>query len=579
MYLNPESKKNNTRARNRFDAIVIGSGISGGWAAKELTQKGLRTLMLERGRDVKHVTDYPTTMSSPWEMEHRGRLPLEVIAKNPVVAKTGYAFNEYGQQFFVKDEEHPFTQIKPFDWTRGYQVGGKSLMWARWVQRWNEVNFEENGREGIGVDWPIRYKDLAPWYSYVEKFIGVAGNKDGLASLPDGEFLPPFEMNCVEKHFQKSVGSHYDDRHFIISRTANLSKPTKIHTDLGRSACQSRNWCNRGCPFGAYFSTQSSTLPAAVKTGKLTLRPFSLVHSIIYDEKTQKASGVRIIDTNTLEMTEYYARIIFVNAATLNSTLILMNSVSNRFPNGLGNDSGALGHYLMDHNYRIRVSGIYEGKDFDDNYYFGRRPTGTYMPRFRNLGNDRQTAFVRGYAYACGASRQGWERGNGSTQFGADFKESMTQPGPWTFSMTGMGEMLPHVDNKVTLNHEKKDKWGMPTLNIDCQWRENEDKMVVDAIQQAQEMMEKAGIKVTAAFDNHQAPGLAIHEMGTARMGRDPKTSVLNGFNQIHACKNVFVTDGASMASSACQNPSLTYMALTARAVDYAVKEMKKLNL
>jgi choline dehydrogenase-like flavoprotein len=574
MLLNLKSKKDHT-----FDAIVIGSGISGGWAAKELTQKGLRTLMLERGRDVKHVTDYPTTMSAPWEMEHRGRLPLDVIAKNPILAKTGYAFNEFGQQFFVKDEEHPFTQIKPFDWTRGYQVGGKSLMWARWVQRWNEVNFEENGREGIGVDWPIRYKDLAPWYSYVEKFIGVAGNKDGLASVPDGEFLPPFEMNCVEKHFQKAVGSHYNDRHFIISRTANLSKPTKIHTDLGRSACQSRNWCNRGCPFGAYFSTQSSTLPAAVKTGKLTLRPFSVVHSIIYDEKTQKASGVRVIDTNTLELTEYYARIIFVNAATLNSTLILMNSVSHRFPNGLGNDSGALGHYLMDHNYRIRVSGIYEGKDFDDNYYFGRRPTGTYMPRFRNLGNDRQKDFVRGYAYACGASRQGWERGNGSVAFGADFKENMTQPGPWTFSMTGMGEMLPHVDNKVTLNTEKKDKWGMPTLNIDCQWRENEDKMVVDAIQQAQEMMQKAGIKVTAAFDNHQAPGLAIHEMGTARMGRDPKTSVLNGFNQIHACKNVFVTDGASMASSACQNPSLTYMALTARAADYAVKEMKKLNL
>lgn len=567
------------RAANRFDAIVIGSGISGGWAAKELTQKGLRTLMLERGRDVRHVTDYPTTMSAPWEMEHRGRLPLEMITKNPILAKTGYAFNEFGQHFFVKDDEHPFTQIKPFDWTRGYQVGGKSLMWARWVQRWNDVNFEENGREGIGVDWPIRYKDLAPWYSYVERFIGVAGNKDGLTSVPDGEFLPPFEMNCVEKHFQNSIGTHYNDRHFIISRTANLSKPTKIHTDLGRSACQSRNWCNRGCPFGAYFSTQSSTLPAAVKTGKLTLRPFSVVHSIIYDEKLGKATGVRVIDTNTLEMTEYFARIIFVNAATLNSTLILMNSISNRFPNGLGNDSGALGHYLMDHNYRIRVSGIYEGKDFDDKYYFGRRPAGTYMPRFRNLGNDRQKEFIRGYAYACGASRQGWERGNGSTQFGADFKENMTQPGPWTFSMTGMGEMLPHVDNKVTLNFEKKDKWGMPTLNIDCQWRENEDKMVVDAIQQAQEMMHKAGIKVTAAFDNHQAPGLAIHEMGTARMGRDPKTSVLNGFNQVHACKNVFVTDGASMASSACQNPSLTYMALTARAADYAVKEMKKLNL
>jgi choline dehydrogenase-like flavoprotein len=564
---------------NRFDAIVIGSGISGGWAAKELTEKGLRTLMLERGRDVKHVQDYPTTMSAPWEMPHRGRLPLEVISQNPVVGKTGYAFNEFGEHFFVKDQEHPFEQVKPFDWTRGYQVGGKSLMWARWVQRWNETNFEENLKEGTGVDWPIRYQDLAPWYSYVERFVGVAGNRDGLSSLPDGEFLPPFEMNCIENHFQKSVSKKYNDRHFIISRTANLSRPEKIHTDLGRTSCMSRNWCNRGCPFGAYFSTQSATLPAAMKTGKLTLRPFSVVHSIIYDEKKGKATGVRVIDTNTLEMTEFFARIIFVNAATLNSTLILMNSVSDRFPNGLGNDSGALGHYLMDHNYRGRVSGIYEGKEFDSHYYFGRRPTGTYIPRFRNMGDDRQKDFVRGYAYACGGSRQGWERGNSAEGFGTDFKSELTKPGLWTFSMTAMGEMLPHVDNKVTLDFQKKDKWGMPTLQIDCRWRDNEDKMVPDAITQAQEMMENAGITVVAAYDNHQNPGLAIHEMGTARMGRDPKTSVLNGFNQIHSCKNVFVTDGASMSSSACQNPSLTYMAMTARAADFAVKELKKMNL
>ncbi|MEZ4904671.1 MAG: GMC family oxidoreductase [Spirosomataceae bacterium] len=574
MYLNTEVAKQNT-----YDAIVIGSGISGGWAAKELTEKGLQTLLLERGRDVKHVTDYPTTMSSPWEMAHRGRLPLEVSQQMPIQTKTGPANSEYGSHFFVNDAENPYTQIKPFDWTRGYQVGGKSLMWARWVQRWNEDNFLENAREGIGVDWPIRYADLAPWYSYVEKFIGVAGRKDGVKSVPDGEFLPPFEMNCIEKQFEKAIKSRYNDRHFIMSRTANLSKPSKIHTDLGRAACQSRNWCNRGCPFGAYFSTQSATLPAAMKTGKLTLQPFSLVHSLIYDDKKNKATGVRVIDTNTLQMTDYYARIIFVNASTINSTAILLNSTSERFPNGFGNDSGALGHYLMDHNYRIRVSGIYEGKDLDDSYYFGRRPAGTYMPRFRNLYGDKQKDFVRGYAYACGGSRQGWDRGNGSNEFGADFKQQMTQPGAWTFSMTGMGEMLPHVDNKLELDHNKKDKFGMPTVSFDCQWRENEDKMVVDAIAQAQEMMTAAGIKVTAAFDNHQAPGLAIHEMGTARMGRDPKTSILNGFNQVHACKNVFVTDGACMTSSACQNPSLTYMALTARAANHAVKEMKRKNL
>ena len=567
---------NNAAAQQTYDAIVIGSGISGGWAAKELTQKGLRTLVLERGRPIEHVTDYPTTMSAPWEMTHRGRLPLEVIEKNPVVSKTGYAFNEYSGHFFVKDDEHPFQQIKPFDWTRGYQVGGKSLIWARWTQRWAPVNFEDNLRDGHGVDWPIRYQDLAPWYSYVEKFAGISGNKDGLTTLPDGEFLPPFEMNCVEKHVKKAIDKNFPDRHFIMSRTANLSKSQPVHQALGRADCQSRNWCSRGCPYGAYFSSNSATLPAAAKTGRLTIRPFSVVHSIIYDEKKSKATGVRVIDTNTLQATEFFAKVIFVNAATLNSTLVLLNSTSSRFPNGLGNDSGALGHYLMDHNYRGRVSGIYEGKEFDDFYYYGRRPTGTYVPRFRNVLNDKQQNFLRGYAYACGAGREGWGRGFGLDGFGADFKEELTRPGIWTFSMTAMGEMLPRYENHVKLNHDKKDRWGMPTLDIDCAWGENEDKMTVDAIEQAKAMMESAGIKVTAAFDNHQAPGLAIHEMGTARMGRDPKTSVLNKWNQMHAVKNVFVTDGASMTSSACQNPSLTYMALTARAADYAVKELKK---
>jgi choline dehydrogenase-like flavoprotein len=565
--------------QNSYDAIVIGSGISGGWAAKELCEKGLKTLVLERGRDVKHVQDYPTTMSSPWEMTHRGQYPPDVIAKNPIQSKVGYAFNEYSGHFFIRDDDHPYIQEKPFDWVRGYQTGGKSLLWARWVQRWSDLDFEANAREGIAIDWPIRYKDIAPWYSYVEKFVGVSGTKEGIAHLPDGEFLPPFEMNCIENHFKNGLKKHYPDRHYIISRTANLTQPQPWHTALGRSACQSRNWCARGCPYGAYFSTQSSTLPAAVKTGNLTLRPDSVVHSIIYDEKAGRATGVRVVDAKTKEMTEFYARIIFVNAATINTTLILLNSTSGCFPNGLGNDSDQLGRNLMDHNYRARISGVYEGSEYESKYYYGRRPAGTYLARFRNVGKDKQTGFVRGYSMACGGGRNGWGRGNGEAGFGADFKAQMTEPGGWNFSLTAMGEMLPNPDNRVTLDKDKKDAWGMPTVKINCQWRENEDAMTRDAVQQGQEMMEAAGFKVTAAFDNGQAPGLAIHEMGTARMGRDPKTSVLNEWNQMHACPNVFVTDGACMASSACQNPSLTYMALTARAVDHAVAEMKKRNL
>ncbi|GAA4448828.1 GMC family oxidoreductase [Nibrella saemangeumensis] len=563
-------------AQNTYDAIVIGSGISGGWAAKELTQKGLRTLVLERGRPIEHVTDYPTTMSSPWEMHHRGRYPVTELEKAPTQRKVDYAFNEYSGHFFIRDEDHPYTQVKPFDWIRGYQVGGKSLLWARWTQRWAPFNFEDNQKDGIGIDWPIRYDDLAPWYSYVERFAGISGNKDGLSTLPDGEFLPPFEMYCIEKHVRDAWKKQFPNRHLIISRTANLSKAQKIHQELGRADCQARNWCARGCLYGAYFSSNSATLPAAAKTGRLTIRPFSVVHSIIYDEKRQRATGVRVIDTNTKKATEFFAKVIFVNAATLNSTMLLLNSTSSRFPNGLGNDSGALGHYLMDHNYRGRLSGIYEGKEYNDIYYYGRRPTGTYVPRFRNVLNDKQTDFVRGYAYACGGSRQTWGRGVGMDGFGAEFKEEITKPGIWTFGMTAMGEMLPRYENHVRLNHDKKDQWGMPTLDIDCQWGDNEDKMTKDAIEQGKAMMEAAGITVTAAVDNHQPPGLAIHEMGTCRMGRDPKTSVLNQWNQMHAVKNVFVTDGASMTSSACQNPSLTYMALTARAADYAVKTLKK---
>ncbi|WP_375446057.1 GMC oxidoreductase [uncultured Fibrella sp.] len=571
MNLNIDAQKANT-----YDAIVIGSGISGGWAAKELTQKGLRTLVLERGRPIEHITDYPTTNAAPWEVPHRGRYPLDKIAANPIQSKVGYAYNEFSGDFFINDADHPYQQTKPFDWVRGYQVGGKSMMWARWTQRWGPQNFTDPARDGVGIDWPIRYDDIAPWYSYVEKFAGISGNKDGIPSLPDGEFLPPFDLMCLEKGVRDTWKKTHPGRHLVISRTANLSKAMPIHNSVGRASCQARNWCGRGCPFGAAFSSNSATLPAAAMTGKLTIRPFSVVHSIIYDEKKSKATGVRVIDTNTKEMSEFYARIIFVNAATLNTALILMNSTSSRFPNGLGNDSGQLGHNLMDHNYRGRAYGVYEGNEYDNSYYFGRRPTGVYVPRFRNLGNDKQTDFIRGYAYSGAASREDWHRGGTIDGFGADYKEELTKPGRWTFSLTAMGEMLPRYENHVRLNPDKKDQWGMPTLDIDCSWGDNEDRMTKDAVEQAKQMLEAAGLKVLSAGDNHQAPGLAIHEMGTARMGRDPKTSVLNKWNQMHAVKNVFVTDGASMASTACQNPSLTYMALTARAADYAVKAMKR---
>ena len=563
-------------AQNTYDTIVVGTGISGGWAMKELTQKGLNVLALERGRLVEHVTDYPTTMLKPWETAHRGEMPPEDKTANPVVNRC-YAYNENTQHFFVKDQDHPYIQDKPFDWIRGYQVGGKSLLWARWTQRWGEHDFEANAREGIGVDWPIRYKDLAPWYSYVERFAGISGNKDSLPQVPDGEFLPPMEMNCLEKHVKGQLDAKYQGRHLIISRTANLSEAAPQQQAVGRGSCQYRNLCARGCPFGAAFSTNAATLPAARATGRLTLRPDSVVHSIIYDEQKKKATGVRVVDAKTKEMTEYFAKIIFVNASTVNTNLILQNSTSSRFPNGLGNDSGVLGHFVMAHNYRVSGSGSYEG--FEDQYYFGRRPTGIYIPRYRNFGSDKQTTFLRGYSHAGGAGRASWGRGNGMPGFGAELKNSLIKPGIWSFSINAMGEMLPYEDNRIWLDKTRKDQWGMPLVHINVEWKENEDAMSRDAVVQIQEMLEAVGLKNVSARDNHQNPGLDIHEMGGCRMGRDPKTSMLNGFNQMHAVKNVFVTDGASMVSTACQNPSITYMALTARAADYAVKELKKGNV
>jgi choline dehydrogenase-like flavoprotein len=554
---------------NTFDAIVIGSGMSGGWAAKEFCEHGLKTLVLERGRNVEHIKDYITATKKPWEFEHAGELLEAVKKENPIVSRC-YAFDETTQHFFVKDKEHPYIQTKPFDWIRGYQVGGKSLLWARWVQRWSDLDFEANAKEGIAIDWPIRYKDIAPWYSYVEKFAGISGNRDGIPHLPDGEFQPPMEMNCIEKHMKQSVESNYPDRHLIISRTANLSRGLK-----DRGPCQYRNLCSRGCPYGGYFSSNSATLPAARATGNLTLMPFSVVHSIIFDEEKQLAKGVRVINAETGEATEYFARIIFVNGGTINSTLILLNSTSRRFPNGMGNDSGVLGHYLMDHNYRGRVNGEHDG--YQDQYYFGRRPNGVYLPRFRNVGNDKQTSFLRGYAYAAGGSRA---TGNVHDEtIGADLKQAMCEAGPWQMWMTGMGEHLPYYENKISLSKTEKDKWGIPLVEIDCEYRDNEINMTKDILNSGAEMLEQAGFKNIQVTNSMQAPGLAIHEMGTARMGRDPKTSVLNAYNQVWGAPNVFVSDGACMTSNACQNPSLTYMAMTARAANYAVEELKKRNL
>jgi choline dehydrogenase-like flavoprotein len=562
---------NNNRT---FDAIVIGSGISGGWAAKELTEKGLKTLVLERGRDVKHLKDYPTTNKMPWEFEHRGQVPLEIQEKNPVVSRC-YAFREDAMHFFVKDTEHPYVQEKPFDWIRGYQVGGKSILWARQTQRWSQYDFEGPARDGFAIDWPIRYNDIAPWYSYVERFAGISGNKDGLDILPDGEFLPALELSCVENYFKDIVSKNYQDRHVIYARCAHLTQPTKVHLDQGRGQCQKRNLCQRGCPFGGYFNSNSTTMPAAEKTGNLTLRPFSVVHSIIYDEKKARASGVRVIDSQTKETIEFYAPVIFLNAAAFNSNLILLNSTSSRFPNGLGNDSGVLGKYVAFHNYRARISAKYDGfKDFKTD---GRSPTSAYLPRFRNV-KKQETDFLRGYAAGFGAGRYMSRNYNG---FGEELKENLAASdyGPWSVGSHMMGETIPKETNMLSLDKSLKDDWGIPQLKIDISYDDNDERMVRDYHEQMTEMFTKAGFTDIHTTDSKAAPGLDIHEMGGVRMGNDPKTSMLNKWNQMHACKNVFVTDGACMTSTSTQNPSLTYMAFTARAVDYAVSQMKKREL
>lgn len=560
------------KKKRTYDAIVIGSGMTGGIAAKELCEKGLRTLVLERGPKLDHITGYHTAMTPIWQFPHHNRPTWAELDKTHPTQSLCYAFNEGTRHLFVRDDQHPYQQVKPFDWIRGYHVGGKSLMWARQSYRMFPLEFEENAIDGHGCDWPIRYPDLAPWYTHIERFIGINGNRDGLETLPDGDYLPPMEMNVLEKSFKARVEKTFSKRHVVMGRSANL---TVRHN--GRGPCQYRNLCHRGCPYSAYYSTQSGALPVAVATGNLTLRPDSIAHSILYDEKKGRATGVRIIDAATKETAEFYAKIIFVNAATLNSTLILLNSTSSRFPNGLGNDSGVLGHYLMDHNYRMLGEGTHD--DFKNRYYKGRRPNAFYIPRFRNVEGDRREDFLRGYAYGGSCARQGWERGSGMEGFGAAFKTELTKPGPWTIFLQSQAEMLPEAHNKVSLNKQILDQWGMPTLDIDCAFGPNEDAMDKDIATTMREMMEVAGFRDINVWNSGAPPGRGIHEVGTARMGRDPKTSVLNGWNQMHAVKNVFVTDGASLPSQGCQNPSLTFMALTARACDYAVGALKRRDL
>lgn len=558
--------------KTKYDAIVVGSGISGGWAAKELTEKGLKTLVIERGRDVKHIKDYPTANYDPWQLEHRGQLPLDIKKENPIVSKC-YAFKEDAMHFFTKDKEQPYIQEKPFDWIRGYQVGGKSLTWARQVQRWSDFDFEGPDRDGFAVDWPIRYRDIAPWYSYVERFVGVSGNKDGIDAMPDGEFLPAFEMNAVEKWVQIAVQSKYEDRKVIAGRCAHVTKPTEIHVMQGRGTCQARSLCQRGCPFGGYFSSNSSTLPWAEKTGNLSLLTQAIVESVIYDEYKERATGVRVIDAETKEVREYYADVIFLNASTLATNLILLNSTSNRFPQGLGNDSGMLGKYIAFHNYTGTLGGTIEG--FEDKYYYGRRPTQPIIPNFRNV-RKQEMNFLRGYASFFSAYR-----GRGvdipADTLGASYKDSLLELDTWGVGMMMQGETIPKESNHVRLSSEKVDPYGIPQLITSIDYDENDVLSTEDFLNQGAEMLEAAGVKnIYTNFNKLQNPGLDIHEMGGVRMGRDPKTSLLNEYNQMHNCTNVFVTDGACMVSTGTQNPSLTFMALTARAVDYAVKQLKK---
>ena len=559
-----------------YDAIVIGTGVSGGWAAKELCEKGLKTLVLERGRMIKHNQDYPTANMEDWEFPAGDVITQEIKKNQPKQSRTGYVNTESTKHFFVNDIEHPYNEDKRFDWIRGYHVGGRSLLWARQSYRLTPFDFVANKEDGYGVDWPIRYKDLAPWYDYVENYIGVSGENLNLNQFPNQQLLKPMELNCVEKVLQKSISEKYDSRHMTIGRVAHITEGTK--PGLGRLSCQFRNRCRRGCPFGAYFSSNSSTLPAAEATGNMTLRPNSIVYEIIYDETKKKATGVKIIDSESKLTYEFKSKIIFMCASTVPTTSILMQSKSSRFPNGLGNDSGELGHNLMDHHFQIGADGTYDG--FEDKYYTGRRPNGIYIPRFQNIGgNTKSKDFLRGYGYQGGASRTDWKEYVKEASYGEELKQAIVKPGKWVMGLNGFGEVLPYHENKMYLDYDKTDNWGLPTVTFDAKLRENELSMRKDMQLQAMEMLDKAGFKDIKPYESSYALGLGIHEMGTARMGRDPKTSVLNSFNQMHSVKNIFVSDGSCMTSSGNVNPSLTYMAITARAVDYAVNELRKNNI
>jgi choline dehydrogenase-like flavoprotein len=561
---------------NQFDAIVVGSGISGGWAAKELCEKGLKTLVLERGRNVEHIKDYPTMMKAPWEFEHRGRMTKAFYDENPLITKAA-GFGEDTAHFFIRDADHPYVQKRPFDWIRGYQVGGKSLIWGRACQRWSDYEFTAPERYGYGTPWPIDYAEVAPWYSHVEKFIGVCGNRDGIKAMPDGEFLPPFEFNCVEQHARQKLLDHYGNRYLVQGRWAQLSEPEPIHLEQGRGQCQCRNMCMRGCPYGGYFSSVTSTLPWAQKTGNLTVRPFSVVHSVIYDEKTGKATGLKVIDTNTKEEIIFRAKVIFLNASALNSVLILLNSRSERFPNGLGNDHDVLGRYVGFHLYRGWANGRMPG--FEDQYIYGKNPAECILANFRNL-KEQDTDFVGGYTIFSGGYRTRAEGlPDSEVQIGADFKQAVSRMGSWYMYMYMQGETIMKADNRVTLSETETDQWGIPLLVTDVGYDENDEKMIRDFLQESRAMLETIGCVDIETEDNKQAPGLDIHEMGGARMGNDPRTSMLNALNQLHACPNVFVTDGACMTSTGNQSPSILYMALTARAANYAVEEIRNGNL
>lgn len=554
-----------------FDAIVVGSGISGGWAAKELTEKGLKVLLLERGRNIEHIKDYVNANKEAWDFPHRGRRTQQMINDYPVL-KRDYPLNETNLDYWVNEKESPYTEVKRYDWFRGYHVGGRSLMWGRQSYRWSDLDFEANAKDGIAVDWPVRYKDIAPWYDYVEKFAGISGNRDGLSQLPDGQFLPPMDMNCVEKDVAARMKEYYKGaRAMIIGRTANL---TVAHE--GRTNCQFRNKCWLGCPFGAYFSTQSSTLPAAMKTGNLTLRPWSIVTKVLYDKDKKRATGVEVLDAETNKTYTFNSKIVFLNASTFNTAWILMNSATDVWPEGLGSSSGELGHNIMDHHLGVGASGRVEG--YEDKYYFGRRANGIYIPRYQNFAGDKRD-YLRGFGYQGGASRSGWGRDVAELSIGGEFKDALTEPGSWSMGMGGFGEILPDHSNKVTLDKNVKDKWGLNVLSFDAELKENELKMRKDMQKDAIEMLEAVGVKEVRGWDANGYHGRGIHEMGAARMGADPKTSVVNKFNQVWDAPNVYVTDGAFMTSAACVNPSLTYMAFTARAVDHAVTELKKQNL